>query len=598
MPLIPLKLPGNKKTDVTDTPIDGDGLVFSSAKDLWDSQPGGGGGEANTSSNSGAGDGWALAKVGVDLPFKSLITTAPIATTVNANDLTITLNGLVNADLSGSAAITFANLQNIATARLLGRQTAASGVIEEISLNSTLELVAATTLQRAALTGDVTASAGSNALTYNPLSIVNADISATAAIVETKFSVAVGASTTVLTSNGVGVAPTYQAPAGGEFTAAWTANHNQTGSTFSLEDARFADPTDDTKTVQWNLSGNTGGVELTMATTQSTAQTLTYPNIIAGDTLVTLGLAQAITGQKTFTAPILGIPASGDLQNCTALPTTSLTGIIPDARMPNLTGDVTTVEGAVATTVTNVPAGAYAALSIVNGDISASAAIVLTKIQDIATDRLLGRETAASGAIEELTIDATLTLGSTQLSRTAITGDITIAAGSNASVFAANVIVDADISASAEIAVSKLADGTAFQRIRTDSAGTGVEYFTEEAGISFIIDGGGSTITTGVKGDLEIPFACTINRATLFADQTGSIVIDIFKDTFANFPPVVGDSITASAKPTISSGVKDEDDTLTGWTTQINAGDILRFNVDSVTTIQRLTVTLSVNKEG
>jgi len=33
-------------------------------------------GEANTSSNSGAGDGWALAKSGVDLPFKSLITFA------------------------------------------------------------------------------------------------------------------------------------------------------------------------------------------------------------------------------------------------------------------------------------------------------------------------------------------------------------------------------------------------------------------------------------------------------------------------------------------------------------------------------------------
>jgi hypothetical protein len=50
-------------------------------------------------------------------------------------------------------------------------------------------------------------------------------------------------------------------------------------------------------------------------------------------------------------APVLGTPASGDLQNCTALPATQLTGVIADARMPNLTGAITTVEGAVATTL-------------------------------------------------------------------------------------------------------------------------------------------------------------------------------------------------------------------------------------------------------
>lgn len=41
---------------------------------------------------------------------------------------------------------------------------------------------------------------------------------------------------------------------------------------------------------------------------------------------------------------------------------------------------------------------------------------------------------------------------------------------------AAGTIVDADINSSAEIAVSKLADGTAYQTLRTNSAGTGVEW--------------------------------------------------------------------------------------------------------------------------
>jgi hypothetical protein len=112
--------------------------------------------------------------------------------------------------------------------------------------------------------------------------------------------------------------------------------------------------------------------------------------------------------------------------------------------------------------------------------------------------------------------------------------------------------------------------------------------------LTFIIDGGGSAITTGQKGHLEIPFKCKIQGVTLLADQSGSIVIDIWKDTYSNFPPTVGDSICGSAKPTLSSAQKYQDSTLTGWTKTINAGDILAFNVDSVATITRVTLSLKV----
>lgn len=111
----------------------------------------------------------------------------------------------------------------------------------------------------------------------------------------------------------------------------------------------------------------------------------------------------------------------------------------------------------------------------------------------------------------------------------------------------------------------------------------------------FVIDGGGATITTGIKGDLPpLDFACTINTVTLLADQSGSIVIDIWKDTYANFPPTVADTIAASAKPTISTAVKSQDATLTGWTTALAAGDVLRFNVDSITSCQRVVIGLKV----
>ena len=118
----------------------------------------------------------------------------------------------------------------------------------------------------------------------------------------------------------------------------------------------------------------------------------------------------------------------------------------------------------------------------------------------------------------------------------------------------------------------------------------------QEVSITFIIDGGGSAITTGIKGDLEIPFACTIAQATMLADQSGSIVVDVWKDTYANYPPTDADSITASAPPTITTAAKSQDSTLTGWTKAIVTGSTLRFNVDSCTTIERCTLALKVSK--
>lgn len=118
----------------------------------------------------------------------------------------------------------------------------------------------------------------------------------------------------------------------------------------------------------------------------------------------------------------------------------------------------------------------------------------------------------------------------------------------------------------------------------------------EEVAIVFVIDGGTSVISTGVKGDISVPFACTITGVRVLLDQSGSIVVDIWKDTYANFPPVVGDSITASAKPTVTTTTKSEDTTLTGWTTSIAAGDTLRFNVDSITTAIKATITLKARR--
>jgi len=72
---------------------------------------------------------------------------------------------IVTADI-GNDQVTYAKIQNVSvTDRLLGRDTAAAGDIEEISLDATLEFTGALAIRRAALTGDVTAPAGSNTTT-------------------------------------------------------------------------------------------------------------------------------------------------------------------------------------------------------------------------------------------------------------------------------------------------------------------------------------------------------------------------------------------------------------------------------------------------
>jgi len=116
--------------------------------------------------------------------------------------------------------------------------------------------------------------------------------------------------------------------------------------------------------------------------------------------------------------------------------------------------------------------------------------------------------------------------------------------------------------------------------------------------IEYVIDGGGSAITTGLKGFLEVPFNCTIVRSTLLADQTGSAVVNVWDAAYSSFPPTVSNKITASAPPTISSAVKAQDSTLTGWTTSLTSGDIIAFNVDSASTVTRLTLSLKVLRTG
>jgi hypothetical protein len=104
------------------------------------------------------------------------------------------------------------------------------------------------------------------------------------------------------------------------------------------------------------------------------------------------------------------------------------------------------------------------------------------------------------------------------------------------------------------------------------------------------IDGGGSVITTGLKGYIQIPYNCTITGWIVLPDQNSSIVVDVWKQSLSNFPPTASDSIAGTEKPTVVSADYAQDLALSTWTTAVTAGDIIAFNVDSASVVTRATI--------
>lgn len=113
--------------------------------------------------------------------------------------------------------------------------------------------------------------------------------------------------------------------------------------------------------------------------------------------------------------------------------------------------------------------------------------------------------------------------------------------------------------------------------------------------IAFTFDGGGSALVASSKNYKVIDFPCTILGWTVLADQSGSVTFDVKKAAYAGFPTMT--SITASAQPALSSARNAQSSTLTGWTTQVNAGDVLEFDVTGTpASVTRATLSLKVQR--
>jgi len=116
----------------------------------------------------------------------------------------------------------------------------------------------------------------------------------------------------------------------------------------------------------------------------------------------------------------------------------------------------------------------------------------------------------------------------------------------------------------------------------------------------FIIDGGGAAPATGIKVfGVVVDFPCTVTGWTLLADIAGSVTVDVWRDSYANHPPTVADSMVGAGTKPALAGTRKNQSTSPDWTSvAIAAGDVLIVNLDTCVTSTWLSLTLRLRRDG
>ncbi len=111
--------------------------------------------------------------------------------------------------------------------------------------------------------------------------------------------------------------------------------------------------------------------------------------------------------------------------------------------------------------------------------------------------------------------------------------------------------------------------------------------------LTFGWDGAGTALVAGQTVRGTAMTAMTITDATVLSDLAGNCTIDIWKDTYANYPPDIADSIVGGSPPALVASDKSVDSALTGWTTSVAAGDTFLCTLSTVSGgITQISVTL------
>ncbi len=343
----------------------------------------------------------------------------------------------------------------------------------------------ATALQNArtigTLTGDVTTAGSSfdgtaNNTNATTLATVNSNVgsfgSATAAgtfTVNAKWLVTAAGSTTITPAVG---------SITGLWTGVWTALAINVGSAGAPVLFNWAGGTPSSMTAT-NLTGTASGL---------TAGNVTTNANLTG-VVTSVGNATSIADAALSIAKTSGLQTALDGKQATLVSATNIKTInsnsllgAGDLVIPALTdgdkGDITVSSSGATWTIDN--------------DV-----VTYAKIQNVsATDRLLGRDTAGAGDIEELTVSGGLEFTGTGIQRSALTGEVTASAGSN------TIILD-KTAISSKLSVSPALDDYVLIGDTNNSDNlkkttiTNIGNLFGQIPIGWVIDWAGSTLPTG-----------------------------------------------------------------------------------------------------
>src|SRR5215831_9432608 len=107
-----------------------------------------------------------------------------------------------------------------------------------------------------------------------------------------------------------------------------------------------------------------------------------------------------------------------------------------------------------------------------------------------------------------------------------------------------------------------------------------------------VLDRGGSALTTGEKCDVELPWAYQLEAWALYANASGSLVVDLRTCSGISTYPTVS-SICGSTPPTLTSAQAARSEDLSAWTSVgLTRGTVLRVQVTTAATITLATLTL------